>query len=465
MENDFYLFITFYGKTIRYDNISEGCSLEYLMYIVLSRIFLLFESKDGFEFVFVKTDVAGKSETLWSRLGEREMFLYDYNIKKGDTLTLIYFPTAGDGGPSFDYLINKYESHSQSLHDSESGSIDTCETHSCGSSSNNYESVQSFRRKRNDDSATTAADPFTHKEKTLTSYQPQYESKPLTKSGSRGAFWSMFFSRKKKMIAKYEVYGSVFAPAEVRPKSHMLVQVYLHLFEEIKKVQSLAQESDKDAERRNYIPVQCNLKKGDRVDVWLNIYGETPLMSDKKSVVWQGSITKCSFDYFVPKDIDVYELSCVVLLSVNGVPVGEMQFITQIVDSPRQLNTEIIARKYNKVFISYSHRDEAKVKFLHEGLELGSVPHFFDRKYLKAGDVFPQVIKDYINSADLFVLCWSENASTSEYVQKERLQALERAFPQVKPEHEAKLRIYPISIEPRAELPTDMKDHYHFGEI
>ena len=275
-----------------------------------------------------------------------------------------------------------------------------------------------------------------------------------------------WFCGKENNAGKYdEVYSSIFAPAEVKRKSHMLVQVYLHLYEETEKVKIQAQESDKNAERRDYIPLQCKLKKGDKVEVQLNIYGETLLMSDKKSIVWQGSFTKCSFDYFVPKDIDVDELSCVALLSVNGVPVGEMRFITQIVEAPRQLNPEIIAHKYSKVFISYSHKDESRVKFLHEGLELGSVPHFFDRKYLKAGDVFPQVIQDYINSADLFILCWSENASKSEYVQKERLKALERAFPQVKPEQEAKLRIYPMSIEPRADLPTDMKENYHFGEI
>ena len=27
------------------------------------------------------------------------------------------------------------------------------------------------------------------------------------------------------------------------------------------------------------------------------------------------------------------------------------------------------------------------------------------------------------------------------------------------------LRLYPMSIEPRAELPSDMKENYHFGEI
>lgn len=262
-----------------------------------------------------------------------------------------------------------------------------------------------------------------------------------------------------------EVYSSIFAPAEVKRKSHLQVQVYLHLYEESEIVKSLAQESDKNAERRDYIPLSLKLKKGDKVDVEFNVYGVTRLTSDRKSIVWQGSFTKCSFDYFVQKDIDVEELSCVTLLSVNSVPIGEMCFITKVIETPRQLNPEIIAHKYNKVFISYSHQDESKVKFLHEGLELGAVPHFFDRKYLKAGDVFPQVIQDYINSADLFILCWSENASKSEYVQKERLQALERAFPQVKPEQEAKLRIYPMSIEPRAELPTDMKENYHFGEM
>lgn len=271
--------------------------------------------------------------------------------------------------------------------------------------------------------------------------------------------------RPASSIGKDYVYSSIFAPAEVKRKSHMLVQVYLHLYEETEKVKALAQESDKNAERRDYIPLQCKLKKGDKVDVLLNIYGETLLMSDKKSVVWQGSFTKCSFDYFVPKDIDMDELSCVALLTVNGIPVGEMRFITKIVEFPRKLNPEIIVHKYNKVFISYSHQDESKVKFLHEGLMLGAVPHFFDRKYLKAGDVFPQVIQDYINSADLFILCWSGNAAKSEYVKKERIQALGRAFPQVRPEQEAKLRIYPMSIEPHAELPNDMKDNYHFEVI
>lgn len=261
------------------------------------------------------------------------------------------------------------------------------------------------------------------------------------------------------------VLSSIFAPAEIKRKSTMLVQVYLHLLEETEKMKKLAQESDKNAKRRDYMPLQCKLKKGDKVDVLLNLYGETLLKSEKKSVVWQGSFTKCSFDFFVPKNIDVDELNCVAQMTVNDIPVGEMRFITKIVESPRQLNPKIIAHKYNKVFVSYAHKDEAKVKSFHEGLKLAGIEHFFDRAYLKTGDIFPQIIQDYINSADLFVLFWSENAAESEYVKKERTQALRRAFPQVRPQQAAKLSIYPMSIEPRAELPSDMKDNYHFGEI
>ena len=261
------------------------------------------------------------------------------------------------------------------------------------------------------------------------------------------------------------VLSSVFAPAEVRRGSPMLVQVYLHLPEETGKVQTFAQEADKDAKRRDYIPLQCQLKKGDKVDVLMNIYGETLLMSDKKSVVWQGSFTKCSFDYLVPKDIDVEQLSCKAMLSVNGYPVGEMIFITKVVEKPRQLNPEIFSKQYQKIFISYAHQDEPKVEQMARAYKAQGVDYFFDRHYLQPGDVFPLKIQEFIDSADLFILCWSVNAANSDYVDLERKRALERAYPKIKPIEKAPLRIYPMSIEPRAELPADMRDTYNFDII
>lgn len=231
----------------------------------------------------------------------------------------------------------------------------------------------------------------------------------------------------------------------------------------IRTQKSFAKESDKNAERRDYIPLSLKLKKGDKVDVECNVYGETRLASERKSIIWQGSFTKCSFDYFVPKDLDVDELSCEANFFVNGAMIGEMRFITQIVDAPRNLNPEILSKSFKKIFISYAHKDFDKVKFMAKAYNAQGVDYFFDRDYLKAGDIYPKKIKDYINTSDLFILCWSENAAKSEYVEKERTQAL--SLSKNIDEKKGTLTIHPLSIEPRAELPSDMKEVYNFEVI
>lgn len=276
---------------------------------------------------------------------------------------------------------------------------------------------------------------------------------------SKKSIWSKLFGNKYN-----EVYSSIFAPAEVRRKSHLQVQVYLHLYEESEKVKSLAKESDKNAERRDYIPLSLKLKKGDKVDVEFNIYGETRLASERKSIIWQGSFTKCSFDYFVPKDIDVDELSCEANLFVNGAMIGEMRFLTQIVEVPRNLNPEILSHRFNKIFISYAHQDAQQIKLLALAYKAQGVDYFYDRDSLAPGDVYEEKIFDYIDSSDLFVLCWSKNAAVSDYVAKEKGRALLRAYPQLS-QRDATLKICPISIEPRADLPSDMKEVYNFEVI
>lgn len=268
-----------------------------------------------------------------------------------------------------------------------------------------------------------------------------------------------------KMAENYsDVYSSIFAPAEIKRKSHLLVQVFLHLYEESDKVMSFAFESDKNTKRRDYTPLQMKLKRGDKVEVELNIYGATCLMNARKSIIWQGSFTKCSFDYFVPNDADVYELSCESNLYVNGALIGEMRFISKIVDVPQNLNPEISLQIFKKIFISYAHQDMQQVKHLALAYEAQGVDYFFDRDKLKTGDVYEEKIFEYIDTSDLFILCWSKNAAQSNYVAKEKAHALLRAYPQLSRQN-AKLKIYPISIEPRAELPGDMSEVYHFKVV
>ena len=277
--------------------------------------------------------------------------------------------------------------------------------------------------------------------------------------------WKNIFQKKQKSSpADYsEVFSSIYAPAEVKRGAHLLAQVYLHLYDETEQVKAHAQMADKNAEQRGYIPLSLNLKKGDNVDIEFHVDGETRLMSERKSITWRGSFTKCTFKYHVPKDIDIEELSCEANLFVNGALIGEMTFLTQIVESPRKLNTEILSHRFKKIFISYAHEDYSKVKFMAQAYKAQGVDYFLDRDYLKAGDIYPRKISDYINSADLFILCWSQNAAESDYVGLERSQALSIAK-NTDPIN-GTLTIHPISITPRADLPDDMKDHYNFDKI
>lgn len=260
------------------------------------------------------------------------------------------------------------------------------------------------------------------------------------------------------------VYSSVFAPAEIKCLSHFLVQVYLHSKEESNIVADLALKADKNTEQRDFSVLQMSLKQGDKVDVDLNIYGEKCMQNFRKSILWQGRYSKCSFCYFVPADLKVNDLFCEVSIYVNGILMGEMSFVTKVTANPQFYNSEVFSKIYKKIFISYAHQDEGKVKYVAQAYKAQGVEYFYDRYILKGGDVYDEEIEKFIDSSDLFILCWSDNSAKSKYVEKEISRALIHAYPQRKL-NEATLKIYPISIEPHADLPKEMKDVYNFEVI
>lgn len=272
------------------------------------------------------------------------------------------------------------------------------------------------------------------------------------------SLWERLFGK-----AKHRVYSSVFAPAEVRKGKYLLSQFYFHLPKEQEFVNEQALAADKNAERRSYMPLSLKLKKGDTIAVDFNIYGKTLLMSKRTKVLWQGECTKCFFEYLVPDNVDGSELSCVAYISANGAMVGEVRFHTDIVDKPRNTHTDIVSHRYNRIFISYSHKDAQQIKSLALAYKMQGVEYFYDRDNLRSGDLWEEKVLEYIDTADLFILCWSTNAAKSNNVAKERARALIHAYPNIDI-NEATLKICPISIKPVANLPKDM-EKYAYEEL
>lgn len=272
-------------------------------------------------------------------------------------------------------------------------------------------------------------------------------------------------NKHKSTLCPCKVNTSVFAPSEVRHGDYMMVQVFLYMDEEEQSVSRKAKEVDGEAERRNYIPLSVKLKEGDKVKIFLQIPNkEVKVEEPTQELTWQGRITDCQFAMYISNEFNASTILATVILSVNGAPVGRMMFKTKVVDNPRKLHTEIVSKSFHKIFISYSHKDESRVKYLAEAYKAQGVDYFFDRHYLKAGDVYPLKIQQYIDSADLFILCWSKNAAESDYVTLERNRAMSHAYPQVTMD-KASITIHPISIEPRAAFPQDMDSIYNFEEV
>lgn len=271
-------------------------------------------------------------------------------------------------------------------------------------------------------------------------------------------------ARAKALVQAETVYSSVFAPLEVKRRSNMMVQIYLHKPEEADIVCNLAYESQKNAERRGYTPLCLKLNKGDKVKIEFSLYGEDLLLSESKSLIWSGSFTKCAFRYFVHENINVHELYCEATMEVNGAMIGEICFTTQIVESPVNLKTEIVSHKFEKIFVSYAHADAKIAEALVLAYKSQGMEVFYDKHSLFAGDIFEELIFERIDSSDVFVLCWSQNAAKSEYVIKEKNRALLHAYPQQSLK-DATLKILPFSITPKAELPEDMINIYHFASI
>lgn len=276
---------------------------------------------------------------------------------------------------------------------------------------------------------------------------------------------SVFLGGKVTPSYNHRECASAFAPNEIKRGDDMMIQIYVYKDEEHQRVICEAKKCDEDAPERSYSPLNFDIKEGDRVDVSLNVIN-IPQLAQTKSFIWRNKISKACFIVSIPNKYKKEKVFIETHLSVNNAILGELFFSVSVVttySSEKQI-AEVQSRRFRKVFISYSHLDEQRVKFIAQAYKAIGVKYFFDRHYLKPGAVYPIEIRDFINSADLFILCWSKNAAESKYVTLERHQALALAYPQVDIE-KATIAIHPISIEPHAEYPEDMKEVYNFEEM
>jgi len=239
---------------------------------------------------------------------------------------------------------------------------------------------------------------------------PNPSSKPAKKEeGVFARWWRKLFGPGKspsqqidKESIGQKVNSSVFAPSETKRGDYMMVQVFLYIDSEEEAVACKAAEVDPTAQRQNHIPLSVNLKIGDVVTVKLSMSGKDIVVEEpEQRMMWLGQYRDCQFGVYVSEAYKPSSMMGTVVLMVNNIPIGRMMFKTQIVNAPQKLFAKIESQTFQKIFISYSHRDEETVKYFAKAFQAQGVDYFFDRHYLKAGDVYPDKIKLKRSSCDL----------------------------------------------------------------
>lgn len=289
-----------------------------------------------------------------------------------------------------------------------------------------------------------------------------YPSKNQIDTQKSDSFNTLDECQNKEYLTPAKVNSAVYAPSEVNRDDSVIIQVYVYKPSEEYKIAKVASDIDEDATRRNYTPLTSMVKKGDKIRLLLRSYSRNiEIEESSHEGIWANELFKHEFIAYVPGDFSKSNFLCSVNILINDIPVGDMKFKVSVVDHrPRKLWTEIKNNGYKKSFISYSHADAEKIRFLAEGFRIQSIDYFFDEHSLRTGDNYPKEIDEYISTCDVFVLCWSENAKTSDWVNREYNMALQRY------ERESdNIKIYPISIVPKAELPSNLRSKFHFGII
>lgn len=272
---------------------------------------------------------------------------------------------------------------------------------------------------------------------------------------------------KNIFLKNKSVFAALYAPISSSPQKWIRIQLHLYNEEDAKLSYLKATSLDKLAEIMEYNSLSFQLQSGMQVKAELSLYDSgVQVPRTTHFISWNGKLTSVVFSVKVT-DPSLTSLAGEVMLSVEDVPLGVLSFTIDIVNSDGKDNLKRIGnvKSFKKVFISYSHDDIKTAEVVASVLRAQSVPYFYDHHSLESGSVFNEEIMNNIDESDLFLLLWSENAAKSDYVEKEYLHAMQRAYPQVQPRQKASIVIKPYIIDPLADPPPMLKDIYNFSSI
>lgn len=287
-------------------------------------------------------------------------------------------------------------------------------------------------------------------------FDEEPKSAPLTEAHSR-AF--------EPQLDKIEPAAcSVFAPSAMRSGADALVQVFVHASGEELQVSALASQVDPERGRQITQELEGLLKHGQTIEIFFDTKGlrlsnDTPR---RQTAIWRGRPISVHFKVRAPWAVLRRILVPVMIISVNGEPIGRVGFRITVGMRERTVAPSLAGgvRRYQRAFLSYSSADRTEVLRRAQALKLAGIEIFQDILHLEPGERWGRRLFEEIDKADVFYLFWSDSARRSKWVRKEARYA--RA--QQKRSETGAPDIVPVVLEvPPPRPPLFLKD-LHFND-
>jgi TIR domain len=280
---------------------------------------------------------------------------------------------------------------------------------------------------------------------------------------------------------------SVFAPANPRRASRILIQALLHKTEQLAQAIEMAHQLTPDANRKGFAKLKTRIRRGAEVSLFLDM----PVFEIAKplvKVVWHGEAVRAVYSAVIPAETPLGAANGTLHVMIDGAPVGEIAFQLRVGEAVAarpsvQGQTPVYtafgdgsidvesdpgaavgpvatdAKAFTRAFVSYSRKDFDDVSRYVEILEDCGIHTLFDLTSLEPGVEWEQELPRMIEAADVFYLMWSDNAAQSPVVDMEARQAvsLHDAHPERVP------RVRPVLLRTPSPLPHDYLKRFNFS--
>lgn len=141
--------------------------------------------------------------------------------------------------------------------------------------------------------------------------------------------------------------------------------------------------------------------------------------------IWEKSYLEFSFPVMLPEDYAKKQVLFQAKVYVNGIIASRLSFVAKCFSFFEQ-RLPVERRDISTAFVSYASQDRKRVASIVQGMQMArpDLDVFFDVEGLRGGDDWERVLYREIEKRDVLYLCWSHNAKSSPWVDREWRYAL-----------------------------------------